>query len=296
MTRPTRTPRRPARPGDDRFVFAPEERQSAVLGVIAAARTRLFLSLFRCDDFDILDALAAALQRGVVVEVLVTPRAKGWTKRLSELWRVLEGMGAKLHRYGDPVVKYHAKYIVADNGPALVASLNFTRKCFTGTADFIVITHDPVVVAGLKRIFAADSARPAPSKPLGADRRLIVGPEHARREFTRLLERARTSISIVDPKLTDPAILDLLKAKRAAGVAVNVLAKEKLGTLIPHGKMILVDGKIGVMGSMSLSALSLDFRREVAVIVRDPEVVGEMTRVFERLAAPPSAVRAKTVS
>jgi phosphatidylserine/phosphatidylglycerophosphate/cardiolipin synthase-like enzyme len=206
-------------------------------------------------------------------------------------------MGAKLHRYGDPVVKYHAKYIMADDGPALVASLNFTRKCFTSTSDFIVTSHDPTVVAGLQRLFAADSERPAPTGPLRPGRRLIVGPEHARREFTRLLERARTSISIVDPKLTDPAILDLLKAKRAAGVAVKVLAREKMGALVPHGKMILVDGKVGVMGSMSLSALSLDFRREVAVVVRDPEVVGEMTRVFERLAKPPAAaVRARPVS
>ena len=74
------------------------------------------------------------------VSVLVTPRAKGWTRRLGELWQVLEGMGADLHRYADPVVKYHAKYIVADDGPALVASLNFTRKCFTSTSDFLLLT------------------------------------------------------------------------------------------------------------------------------------------------------------
>ncbi len=105
-------------------------------------------------------------------------------------------------------------------------------------------------------------------------RRLIVGPEHARREFTRLLEQARRSIAIVDPKLTDPAILDLLKVKRKAGVAVTVLGREHVGGLTPHGKMVIVDGAIAVIGSMSLSALSLDFRREVAVIVRDRALVG----------------------
>ena len=35
----------------------------------------------------------------------------------------------------DPVVKYHAKYLVADDGPAVVASLNLTRKCFERTCD-----------------------------------------------------------------------------------------------------------------------------------------------------------------
>ncbi len=284
MTRTTTRLRRPARRSSERFVFDPDQRKPAVLGVIGSARRRLFLSLFRCDDFDILDALAAALQRGVQVEVLVTPRAKGWTKRLRELWAVLEGMGAKLHRYADPVVKYHAKYIVADNGPALVASLNFTRNCFESTCDFLVTTYDPAVVTGLRRLFEADSSRPAPTRPVGFGRRLIVGPERARREFTKLLERARHSIAIVDPKLTDPAILDLLKAKRLEGVAVTVIGREPVAGLLPHGKMVLVDDAVGAIGSMSLSALSLDFRREVAVIVRDRAGVAEMARVFKRLA------------
>ncbi len=285
MTRPASRARGKARRSTDRFVFAPEDRLAAVLAVIGSSRKRLRLSLFRCDDFDILDALAAALQRGVKVEVLVTSRAKGWTKRLRELWGVLEGMGAKLYRSADPVVKYHAKYIVADDGPALVASLNFTRKCFTSTVDFLLTTRDPVVVTGLRRLFVADSRRPEPVRVASFGRRLIVGPEHARQAFTRLLERARCSIAIVDPKLTDPAILDLLKVKRREGVAVTVLGREHVGGLTPHGKMLIVDGAVAVIGSMSLSALSLDFRREVAVIVRDRAQVGEMRQVFERLAA-----------
>ena len=295
MTRPAVKSRRKARPSTDRFVFAAEDRLPTVLAVIGSARKRLLLSLFRCDDFDILDALAAALQRGVEVQVLVTPRAKGWTKRLRELWDVLEGMGAKLHRSADPVVKYHAKYIVADDGPALVASLNFTRKCFTSTVDFVLTTRDPVVVTGLRRLFDADSRRPEPVRVASFGRRLIVGPEHARREFTRLLERARRSIAIVDPKLTDPAILDLLKVKRREGVAVTVLGREHVGGLAPHGKMLIVDSSVAVIGSMSLSALSLDFRREVAVIVRDRAQVGEMRQVFERLAARPAAAPGKPV-
>jgi len=295
MTRPASRARGKARRSTDRFVFTPEDRLPAVLAVIGSSRKRLRLSLFRCDDFDILDALAAALQRGVKVEVLVTSRAKGWTKRLRELWGVLEGMGAKLYRSADPVVKYHAKYIVADDGPALVASLNFTRKCFTSTTDFLLTTRDPVVVTGLRRLFAADSRRPEPTRVASFGRRLIVGPEHARQAITRLLERARRSIAIVDPKLTDPAILDLLKVKRREGVAVTVLGREHVGGLTPHGKMLIVDGAVAVIGSMSLSALSLDFRREVAVIVRDRAQVGEMRQVFERLAVRAPAGPGKAV-
>ena len=280
----------------ERFVFTAHQRASSVLRVIGGARERLILSLFRCDDFRILDAIAAALKRGVDVAVLVTPRAKGGTKRLDELWGVLESMGAALYRYADPVVKYHAKYLVADDGPALVASLNFTRRCFTTTCDFILTTHDPAVVRGLRRLFAADSRGLESSPPSRLGSRLIVGPEHARRDLTRVLGEARRSIRIVDPKVTDPAILQLLKTKRAEGVEVTVLGREGLRELVPHGKMLLVDGKIGVLGSLSLSALSLDFRREVAVVVHDPRCLEQMDRVFRRLAGGPASGRARSVS
>jgi cardiolipin synthase A/B len=283
-----------ARPAD-RFVFAPSQRAASVLRVIGSARERLFLSLFRCDDFRVLDAIAAALKRGVAVEVLVTPRAKGWTKRLDELFGLLESMGATLCRYADPVVKYHAKYLVADDGPALVASLNFTQRCFTSTCDFLLTTHDPAVVGGLRRLFAADSRGPDSPRPSGLGNRLIVGPEHARRVLTGVLGGARRRIRIVDPKLTDPAILDLLKAKREAGVEVTVLGRDGIEGYVPHGKMLLVDDEVGALGSLSLSALSLDFRREVAVIVRDPTCLAQMDRVFRRLAGRPTQGRARPV-
>ena len=114
------------------------------------------------------------------------------------------------------MVKYHAKYLVADEGPAIVASLNFTKKCFKKTCDALVITHDPAVVAGLRRLWAADCGARGRCPPNLAER-LIVGPERARRQFTALIEGARTSIRLIDAKLSDPDLVALLNAKRAAG-------------------------------------------------------------------------------
>ena len=124
-------PSRQATAKAEKLVLDPVERKAALLGVIGAARRRLILSLFRCDDFSILDALAAALERGCEVEAILTKRAKGGKKRLKKLWGALEEMGAVVTRYGDPVVKYHAKYLVADETTAVVTTLNPTRKCFS---------------------------------------------------------------------------------------------------------------------------------------------------------------------
>ena len=162
------TARGAATAGKETLILDPAERKAALLAVIASARRRLVLSLFRCDDFSVLDALAAALERGCQVEAILTKRAKGGKKRLRKLWEALEEMGAVVTRYADPVVKYHAKYLVADEATAVVTTLNPTRKCFSRTWDAVLITQDASVVQGLLTLFRADSAgSPLPSRPCG---------------------------------------------------------------------------------------------------------------------------------
>ncbi|MFM8535363.1 MAG: phospholipase D-like domain-containing protein [Acidimicrobiia bacterium] len=285
-------PRRPAR-GAERLVLDPAQRKAAMLGVIGAARRRLVLSLFRCDDFSILDALAAALERGCQVEAILTQRAKGGKKRLKKLWGALEEMGAVVTRYADPVVKYHAKYLVADDTTAIVTTLNPTRKCFSRTWDAVLITTDAAVVKGLLALFKADAAGvPLPTRrPLG--RRLIVGPERSREEIRALIAGASHSIRILDHKLSDPDLVGLLRERRDEGVTVTVIGNHPMGGLEPHGKMMIVDESHAILGSTALSTLSLDFRREVSVVVREPALVKQLNVSYQELSAKagPAAMR-----
>lgn len=268
----------------DRLVLAPDARRQAILQLMGSAQQRLILSVFRCDDFAILDAVAAAVRRNVAVKVLITRRARGWKQRLKELAALLESTGAQVRRYKGPVMKYHAKYIVADDGPALVSSLNFTRKCFENTCDFLLFSQQEEVVSGLQTLFENDFAAPGSPLPAITDR-LIVGPEHARTRFTQLLAQAETSIRIIDHRVTDPLILTLLREKENNGVSVKVVGCGPMGGLVCHGRMILVDSKVAVIGSLHLSPPSLDLRREVAVMIHDPGVIAELQDFFETLAA-----------
>jgi phosphatidylserine/phosphatidylglycerophosphate/cardiolipin synthase-like enzyme len=248
--------------------------------------------LFRCNDTAILGELGAAVRRGVKVRVLVTSRVKGGKKKAQKLRSVLDQTGVQLHAYTDPVVKYHAKYLVADSGPAMVASCNFTKKCLERTCDVLVLTHDPDVVSGLKALFDADCAGlPAPETVTA---RLVIGPERARRQITTLIEEARSSVRLIDRKLSDPDVLALLKARRDTGLTVEVFGSKKLGDLKSHGKILLVDDRIAVVGSLALAALSLDFRREVAVFVEEPTAVAGIAELFRAMssAAVPSELEA----
>jgi phosphatidylserine/phosphatidylglycerophosphate/cardiolipin synthase-like enzyme len=264
-----------------RIVTSVEERRDTILSVIREAKRELSLSLFRCNDEAIFEALADATTRGVAVNALITSRAKGGQKKLRRLWDALQATGATIASYTDPVVKYHAKYLIADDGPAIVGSCNFTKKCFTKTCDALVVTYDPAVVAGLRQLMNAD--REGRRAPESVTPNLVIGPERARKQFTRLVETATTSIRLIDPKLSDPDLLALFNTRRAAGLAIDVFGSKRIGDLKSHGKIMLIDDRIAVVGSLALAALSLDFRREVAIIVDEPDAVAEVQRLFESI-------------
>jgi phosphatidylserine/phosphatidylglycerophosphate/cardiolipin synthase-like enzyme len=56
----------------DRIVVEPGDRLAAVLELIDAARRRLDLSVFRCDEDQMIAALERAVRRGVQVRALMT--------------------------------------------------------------------------------------------------------------------------------------------------------------------------------------------------------------------------------
>ena len=273
----------PASRARDAVVTAPDDRRAIVVQTIQQARERLVLSLYRCNDQAIFDELQRAGARGVRVDVLVTSRSGGGRKRLRNLWRALEQTGVAVHAHTDPVVKYHAKYLVADDGPALVASLNFTRKCFAKTIDAIVVTHDPDVVSGLRDLLVADCGHAPMPEQLAA--RLIVGPERARRQFTTIIEQASTSIRLIDRKASDSSLMLLLQARQADGVRVELYDAKRLCGLRSHGKIMLVDDRLAVVGGLSLNPMSLDFRREVAITVSEPSAVATVAQLFAQVGA-----------
>lgn len=285
MRDPAVQPSLPSAVPSDRVVFDPGDRRSTVLELIRGAQSRLTLSLFRCNDKGVFRELRAAVERGVDVEVLVTSRAKGGRKKLRKLWQRLEATGATVYAYNDPVVKYHAKYMVVDDGPAVVASLNFTKKCFARTCDAMLLTHDPQVVRGLRQLMATD--RDGIPPPASLPSRIILGPEYARRQFTALVQNARTSICLIDAKLSDPDMMALLDARRAAGIQVQIHSADTAGSLQTHGKIMLIDNARAVIGGLALTALSLDFRREVAIEATDPACVAAISSLLASVGIDP---------
>jgi phosphatidylserine/phosphatidylglycerophosphate/cardiolipin synthase-like enzyme len=148
----------------------------------------------------------------------------------------------------------------------------------------------------LRELFEVDWLAPHSTLPRHINQRLIIGPERARGQFTTLLKSAKRTIHIIDHKLDDPEIKALLKAKKAQGVDVQVLGEGQLGGLLSHGKLIIIDGRVAALGSMALSALSVDFRREVAVTVDDPKCVRKLNDFYRSLTSGRVLMEAATTS
>jgi phosphatidylserine/phosphatidylglycerophosphate/cardiolipin synthase-like enzyme len=197
---------------------------------------------------------------------------------------LLERLGVRVWRYGSRDLKYHAKYLVADDSRTLIGSLNFTRKCFKRTSDFLLLSEDAGLARDLTALFEADRTRQ--ELPRGWSDRVIAGSS-GRQRIMQLLEGAHSSIQIVDPKLDDRPLVGFLKARAASGIAVEVLDGPRVGGLRSHGKLLIVDDQMAVVGSFALSRNGVHRKREVAVTVDDPNGVARL-RTFFREAAGPS--------
>jgi phosphatidylserine/phosphatidylglycerophosphate/cardiolipin synthase-like enzyme len=139
------------------------------------------------------------------------------------------------------------------------------------------------VVKGLLTLFRADSdGKPLPSRrPIS--RRLIIGPERSRSEIRGLIAGAKSSIRILDHKLSDPDVVSLLRERREEGITVTVLGKQPIRGFEPHGKMLIIDETRAVLGSTALSTLSLDFRREVSIVIHDQALVKQLNMSYQQL-------------
>jgi cardiolipin synthase len=266
----------------DQLILTPSLRRKTLLEVLSSARRSVVLSLFRCDDSRVLDEIVTTARRNVQVKVLITPRARGWNKRLGTLVTLLRHTGVQVKQYDGPWAKYHAKYIVVDETIATVGSMNLTRKCFEETCDFLLLSRNPGLVRDLTKLFESDWSHPFVSAPEVCGG-LIVGPDRLRDFMLRLLRQAKGRIRIIDHRVTHPEILLVLAEKMREGVNVRILGRGEVGDLVSHGKLVLIDDDTAVIGSASLSRPGLDVRREVSILLREPDLVGQLGRFFEQL-------------
>jgi cardiolipin synthase len=272
-----------------KLITQPDEGIKPLLAAVKRATRRIAIVIFRFDLDDLEDALAAAVKRGVEVVALIANRNKGGEESLRKLEQRMLKKGVTVNRTNDDMVRYHGKLLMIDRRQALVLGFNYTEQDVESRS-FGVSTRSPRVVKELLRLFESDANRTDYTPRV---RDLVISPENARSRLFAFLRKARTSLDIYDPNVTDDEMIALLRKKAARGVRVRIIgslekkwAKEgfadvhALRGMRLHVRAIVRDGRRAFIGSQSLRKLELDERREVGIFIRDRKAVRKVEKIF----------------
>ena len=272
-------------------IVQPEDGLLPILKAIKRAKKTIDIVIFRFDLSDIEDALAAAVERGVVVRALIAHTNRGGEKKLRKLEDRLLKAGATLSRTANDMVRYHGKVIVIDQKKGFVLGFNFTALDIKRSRSLGLITVNPKIIAAMTKLVEADHNR---TPVTITSSRLVVSPEDAREKLASFIRGARRELLIYDSQVTDDRMIALLMQRAAAGVKIKILGSlerkwkdtgfkvKSLRGLRLHVRAIVRDRRAAFVGSQSLRKLELDKRREVGLITKDRRAVARIADVFER--------------
>jgi phosphatidylserine/phosphatidylglycerophosphate/cardiolipin synthase-like enzyme len=269
-----------------KLIVQPDAGVDPVVQAIRKAKKAIDVCIFRLDLADIERALMAAVQRGVRVRALIANTNRGGETRLRKLEQRLLAGGVTVSRTADDLLRYHAKYMIADD-ILHVFGFNFTRIDILRSRSFAVSTRDRRALAEAARLFEADAMRQE-YKP--ANSNLVVSPETSRTALATFLRGARRELAIYDARINDAAMIKILKELAGRGVRIRVIGVIKkecdgidvrpLGTRL-HVRAIVRDGTRVFVGSQSLRKEELGSRREVGLLVNNPVVTRKLLQIFE---------------
>ncbi|MFP8956177.1 phospholipase D-like domain-containing protein [Natrialbaceae archaeon A-CW3] len=238
--------------------FVLPDSPDVVLERIGSAEDRILLAGYTFVSEEVTDALEAALERGVHVDVLVEAGPVGGTpERTDDLLFRLEDAGAEVNVLGGPGARYryhHPKYAVVDES-VLVATENWKPSGLGGASSrgWGVVVEEPALAADLEAVFRADASgwdvsswtehrdtatfveddAPTTSFPethvpteLTVDEgELLLAPDNAEERLIELLDGANESILIKQASIrgNDLSVLEATVDAAERGVEVRVL-------------------------------------------------------------------------
>ena len=269
------------------LIVQPADGTKPILSAIERAKTTLDMVIFRFDLKPVEKAVEAAVKRGVAVRALIAHTNRGGDKRLRQLELRMLDAGVTVTRTADDLTRYHGKLMIVDREELHIYGFNYTGLDVKSRSLGVVVRDRRVVNEAL-RLFDSDVLRQDYEPEVDG---FVVSPENAREQLATFIKRAKKTLVIWDPKLSDPQMIRLLSQRAKTGVDIRVLgkvAKRAAGSLRAqkspirlHVRAAVRDGSEAFVGSQSFRALELDGRREVGILTKDPKIVKRIAELFE---------------
>ena len=288
------------------LIVEPDDGLEPVRDFIASAQSSLLIKQFSFTEPSLIEATLDRFRSGVKVRVMLNAKRSGGDRANDETYEQFISAGMDVQWSNPQFYVTHEKSIVVDDKAAMVATYNLMVKYFTLTRDYGIITHDPLHVQQIIDVFNADWGHDefTPAEDGG----LLWSNSNSRNHMARFIDRATTTLHIQHPKFVDAVILDRLVAAAERGVKVRVLSGGRHGisewdildtfsslrtlrrfgvkvhkqkNLRVHAKLIVLDEREALVGSMNIDRSAFDLRRELGLTTNDPAVVARLLQVFE---------------
>jgi cardiolipin synthase A/B len=286
------------------LVVLPDDSAQPILDAINGATKSLRVKMFVFSDPELLKAVIEAQHRGVKVRVMLNPARRSGEAENEESRKMLSKAGVEVLDSNPAFDLTHEKSMVVDDRTAFVKSLNWETKNLTETRDYAVVTDHGHEVGEIIDCFEADWHRK--SFDPGEHAHLIWCCGNGRNKIAEFIDQSKHTLFLQNERYQDSIIIERLVRAKERGVKVHVMARpphtlkqeklvegvgglrimddvgikvHKLKHLKLHAKMLFSDGVRAIVGSINLAPGSFDSRRELAIEVRDDDVIERLHKV-----------------
>ncbi len=280
----------------------PEDGRAPLFNLLRSARGQVDLTIYLLTDRDTIAMLKRTAQRGVRVRVLIEPEPFGGGESNRRAARELQQSGVEV-RFTSRAFRYtHQKSLIVDDRAGVIMTMNLTYSSFTRNREYGVITYNPAHIAEMRTVFKADWERVPPDLPTLPT--LVWSPINARETILALIGAARERLDLEHQDLLDEEVVEALIRAARRGVEIrlirptprenedaelaNVRRLRRAGARVRymdsprvHAKVIVVDRKKALIGSMNLTPTSLDFNRELGIVVSAPSALTPLLRQID---------------
>ena len=288
------------------LIVLPDDSRTPILDEIDRAAKSIRIKMFAVSDQRLLEALIEARKRGVKIRVMLNPARRNGEIQNKGSRSVLREAGIDVLDSNPAFDVTHEKSMVVDDKTALIGSLNWEPENFEQTRDFAVLTKDAEEVKEVIACFEGDWSRQAfePKEPSN----LIWCPGPGRERVAHFIDSAHHTLYLQNERYHDAIIVEHLVRAKLRGVKVRLMARpshslraeklvegigdlrimqdvgigiHKIRHLKLHAKILLADRSRAIAGSINLSSGSFDSRRELAIRVKEHDVVSRLTKIVE---------------
>lgn len=297
------------------FFYSPKpDAHEPIIDAIDAAKKTIKMKMFHMSNPTIAAALMFAAKRGVDVQVIFD-KSQWKSTNDQKINQDMIDAGVKVVKATTGFSITHEKAMIIDDRKAMISTMNMIRR-YTQMVDFGVFVYNQDIIREMNEVFATDwknasentAATPELSNPY-----LIWSPINTEEKLLNLISSAKNEVEVIVENLGHPKIHQALINASNRGVGVRVItpqcnltklnlnyrhvvalrnagvdakmypgpSSEKMPYI--HAKSIVVDHDRSYIGSVNFSQNSVNYAREVGVILPDEDIAVKVGSIFTTL-------------